>query len=118
MKYVVIQSHISNYPEPIRLEKGDQVLIGNAYSGPENWKNWVYCRAEHDDREGWVPEQIIIRDKNDVGIVLETYTAKELDVEIGDVLTGLKELNGWIWCEEIKNKQAGWVPNQNVRLVK
>ncbi|MEH6979466.1 SH3 domain-containing protein, partial [Bacillus pseudomycoides] len=45
MKYVVIQSHASNYPEPISLEKGDQVRVGNVYSGPENWNNWVYCRA-------------------------------------------------------------------------
>ncbi|SDY97063.1 hypothetical protein SAMN04488156_103302 [Bacillus sp. 166amftsu] len=36
MKYVVIQSHISNYPKSISLEKGDQVRIGHSYSELEN----------------------------------------------------------------------------------
>lgn len=28
MKYIVIKSHVSNYPDPIRLEEGDVVKIG------------------------------------------------------------------------------------------
>ncbi|MEH7052509.1 SH3 domain-containing protein [Bacillus pseudomycoides] len=116
MKYVVIQSHTSNYPEPISLEKGDQVRVGNIYSGPENWNNWVYCRAEHSGLVGWVPEQIITCENSDSGIVLETYTAKELNVEKGDILIGLKELNGWLWCKKIECEEVGWIPKVNVRL--
>ncbi|MDZ5607962.1 SH3 domain-containing protein [Bacillus pseudomycoides] len=118
MKYVVIQSHISNYPEPISLEKGDQVRIGNSYSGPENWNNWVYCCAEHNGLVGWVPEQIIKRNANDLGTVLEKYTAKELNVEIGEVIIALKELNGWIWCGKMDNGEVGWVPKMKIRLEK
>ncbi|MCI0765450.1 SH3 domain-containing protein [Bacillus sp. TL12] len=55
-EYVVIQSHCSNYPEPISLEKGDQVRVGHSYSGPENWNDWVDCHAEYNNLAGWVPK--------------------------------------------------------------
>lgn len=35
MKYIVIKSHVSNYPDPIRLEEGDVVKMIESYDGPE-----------------------------------------------------------------------------------
>lgn len=49
------------------------------------------------------------------GIVLEDYTAKELDVNEGESLTGLKELNGWTWCVRTLDSAEGWVPNENLK---
>ncbi|KEK22633.1 SH3 domain-containing protein [Bacillus gaemokensis] len=116
MKYIVIQSHVSNYPNPISLEKGDTVLIGNKYVGPENWNNWVYCYEERNNREGWVPEQIIHSKSKSVGFIIERYTAKELNVNVGEILVGSKELNGWIWCENVDKEAEGWVPKQNLGI--
>lgn len=56
MKYIVIKSHVSNYPNPIRLEEGDVVKMIESYAGPENWENWMFCHEEKYDRKGWVPE--------------------------------------------------------------
>ena len=43
MKYQVIEEHLTNYPDPIVLQKGEVVKVGERYKGPENWNNWIYC---------------------------------------------------------------------------
>lgn len=108
MKYIVIKSHVSNYPDPIRLEEGDVVKMIESYDGPENWENWMFCHEEKYDRKGWVPEQIIMKNITDVGIITKQYTAKELNVSIGERLIGLEELNGWVWCEKQVVRMAGY----------
>ena len=44
----------------------------------------------------------------DVGIITKQYTAKELNVSIGERLIGLEELNGWVWCEKQVVRMAGY----------
>ncbi|HDR8053230.1 SH3 domain-containing protein [Bacillus cereus] len=66
MKYIVIKSHVSNYPNPIRLEEGNVVKMIESYADPENWmfcqeekydrKGWVWCEGR-DGEEGWVPKE-------------------------------------------------------------
>lgn len=79
-----------------------------SYDGPENWENWMFCHEEKYDRKGWVPEQIIMKNITDVGIITKQYTAKELNVSIGERLIGLEELNGWVWCEKQVVRMAGY----------
>ena len=76
-----------------------------SYDGPENW---MFCHEEKYDRKGWVPEQIIMKNITDVGIITKQYTAKELNVSIGERLIGLEELNGWVWCEKQVVRMAGY----------
>ncbi|WP_242277132.1 SH3 domain-containing protein [Bacillus cereus group sp. BfR-BA-01446] len=116
MKYIVIKSHVSNYPDPIRLEEGDVVKMIESYDGPENWENWMFCHEEKYDRKGWVPEQIIRKDMNGTGIIIKQYTAKELNVSIGERVIALEELNGWIWCEKTGGED-GWVPKENLQNI-
>ncbi|HEF5707659.1 MULTISPECIES: SH3 domain-containing protein [Bacillus] len=111
MKYIVIKSHVSNYPNPIRLEEGNVVKMIESYADPENW---MFCQEEKYDRKGWVPEQIIRKDMNGTGIIIKQYTAKELNVSIGKRLIGLEELNGWVWCEG-RDGEEGWVPKENLQ---
>ncbi|MFQ6337255.1 SH3 domain-containing protein [Bacillus sp. AF62] len=111
MKYIVIKSHVSNYPNPIRLEEGDVVKMIESYAGPENW---MFCHEEKYNRKGGVPEQIIRKDMNRTGIIIKQYTAKELNVSIGERLIGLEELNGWVWCEG-RDGEKGWVPKENLQ---
>jgi hypothetical protein len=54
MNYLVIKEHKSNYPEPITLEKGERILIGE-----KEWVNWRYCYKFDKSQEGWVTEQLI-----------------------------------------------------------
>lgn len=116
MNYEVSKKYQSNYPNPITLSKGQYVIVGKEYSGPEGWENWIYCFTLDKKREGWVPKQII-QDKDDIGLILDNYTAKELNVEVGEKVFGLKELNGWIWCKKLSNNDDGWVPKDSLILL-
>ncbi len=115
--YLVTKQHRSNYPNPIALEKGQTVNVGEAYTGEEGWDNWRYCYTLDKRLEGWVPEQIIIRQGNQ-GIISENYIAKELNVNIGDRVIKRKDLNGWFWVEHIDTTEEGWVPKNNLKRVK
>ncbi|MFJ8530323.1 SH3 domain-containing protein [Bacillus sp. NPDC094106] len=61
---------------------------------------------------------MIQRNVNGTGLILERYTAKELNIEVGEILIGLHEWNGWIWCEKLEKEAEGWVPKQNVKQYK
>ncbi|MBS9802311.1 SH3 domain-containing protein [Bacillus cereus] len=54
MKYIVIKSHVSNYPNPIRLEERDVVKMIESYVGPEDWENWMFYHEEKYNWKGWV----------------------------------------------------------------
>ncbi|WP_018921963.1 SH3 domain-containing protein [Salsuginibacillus kocurii] len=115
--YKVTKQHTSNYPNPIILLKGQDVIVGKKYEGNEGWNNWIYCYTKDKHQlEGWVPKQIIhIQDKR--GLVLENYIAKELDVSIDEQLIKIKELNGWVWVKRRANAEEGWVPKENIKEV-
>jgi hypothetical protein len=113
MKMRVIQDHVSNYPNPITLEQGATVTLGETYNGPEDWDNWVLCHTLDQSNKGWVPEQLLVRDEG-FGYLLEDYTAKELNVEKGAVVEWIRELNGWIWCVDLVTEEIGWLPKNNL----
>ena len=115
MNYVVIKSHRTNYPNPISLVQGQSFIIGEKYKGPEHWDNWYFCTTVDKNSSGWVPAQLI-QWKGTEGIAKEDYTAKELNVDEGEHLVGLKELNGWIWCQRVLTLEEGWIPKENVKL--
>ncbi len=114
MKYIVVKRYESQYPDPITVKKGEKVKLGKRYAGLENWPNWIYCHSLRTSKEGWVPEQII-RTKGEYGVLIANYTAKELDVEKGEQVTGERELNEWIWCRRDRDYEEGWVPKINLR---
>ncbi|GAA0371335.1 SH3 domain-containing protein [Caldalkalibacillus horti] len=115
MKYIVIKKHRTNYSDPITLVKGQFIIVGEKYIGPEKWDNWYFCTTSENKIGGWVPGQLIDL-RGAEGIILEDYTARELDVNKGEKLVGLKELNGWIWCLRTLNSEEGWVPKENLKL--
>ncbi|TVX94535.1 ligand-binding protein SH3 [Paenibacillus agilis] len=117
MKYSVVTKHRTEYPNPLVLFKGQSILIGEKYSGPEQWDNWYFCTPLNHNNGGWVPGQLIDT-KGAHGIVLEDYTAKELNVNEGEHLVGTKELNGWVWCVNKFNSEEGWVPKENLNPIK
>lgn len=116
--YEVIKPHRSNYPDPLAVAKGQCLRLGERYTGPEDWAHWIFCTTLDKRQAGWVPEQLLDRvsrvgdaDRDgNTGIMRDDYTARELDVSVGDRLTGHRELNGWVWCERPGTTEAGWVP--------
>lgn len=104
-KYKAIKDRISTIESPIVLMKGETVELLEMSNPDGDWPNWALCKKE--EMIGWVPQQII----DDNGIILENYNATEFDLTSGDIINGLKELNGWVWGYK-KNQEAhnAWAP--------
>ena len=113
-KYLVIQDHTSEYPEPITFAKGTPLIVGEKYNGPEGWDNWLFCETPG-QIGGWVPAQIIEIVNDKTARAREDYTARELNVREGDLLLGTRTLNGWVWCKRIDSLESGWVPLANLQ---
>lgn len=113
-RYRVVQDHTSEYPEPITFEKGAPLVVGKTYVGPEGWENWVFCETPG-QKAGWVPTQIIEEIEGSHAHARENYTARELNVKNGDLVTGERVLNGWVWCQKTDGSESGWVPLEKLR---
>lgn len=111
--YIVTQSHLSEFPEPMILKKGDRVSVGERYDGPEDWPNWYLCSVPGQE-SGFVPEQFIDRHADGTGTMLEDFTNRELNVGEGELLHGEREVNGWLWATRISDGATGWVPLDNL----
>ncbi|ARU03779.1 ligand-binding protein SH3 [Comamonas serinivorans] len=107
--YLVIEGHVSEYPEPITFEAGALLTVGETYQGPEGWDNWLFCETPGQPG-GWVPRQILEMSQDTLARARESYTARELEVQQGDVLWGSRVLNGWVWCDSARTPTSGWVP--------
>jgi hypothetical protein len=113
-KYVVIKSWVSSYSNPISLKKGELVEIDiSRQEDNPNWQDWVWCKSSNN--EGWVPVQALKTNSTTPNgllqaTVLVNYTAKELNVTVGQVVVEERELNGWIWAKSPATNDEGWVP--------
>jgi hypothetical protein len=116
MDFVIIEQHKSNNPTPLIIRKGTRIKIGKRSDDAESWPNWIYCFSLDGISEGWTPKQII-QMENGYGIVLEDYSAKELNVKKGDKVEGNIELNGWIWCRKLNLSEEGWLPKEKMIVV-
>jgi len=115
MEYIVIEDHKTEFPEPILLKRGEKVIIGEETS--EKWPDWIFCVKMDGSNKGWVPKQII-KMENNYGNIIENYSAKELDINKGMIVEGIKELNGWLWSKNKMTNEVGWIPNEKVKVLK
>lgn len=113
--YVVIHSHVSEFPEPMTLGVGDKVAVGERYDGHEDWPGWYFCQAPG-QKSGFVPEQFLDRHKDGSATMLEDFTNRELNVATGEILQGKQQLNGWLWATKVSDGATGWVPLANIRV--
>ena len=113
MEFEIIEEHINDNLTPITVEKGAIVMLGESSNSSGSWPNWIYCRNVDGNGEGWTPVQII-QIENEYGIVLEDYSAIELDVEKGETVHGDIELNGWVWCSKLNGIKCGWLPKEKM----
>ena len=116
MKFKIIEEHKCNNQAPIIISKGTRVKIGKESNATESWPNWIYCYSLDGISEGWTPKQII-QIESEYGIVLENYSAKELDVKEGEIVEGNREINGWVWCSELNGSEEGWLPKEKLIVI-
>ncbi|MCP8466130.1 SH3 domain-containing protein [Pseudomonas sp. ZM23] len=114
MHYRVIHSHRSEFPQPITFARGAPLAVGERYTGAEAWDDWYFCTTPG-QAGGWVPSQVFRLTGDGVGEALEDYTARELDVDIGERLLGTRQFGGWVWCSRVEGEESGWVPLECLR---
>ena len=112
--YTLACKWVKSYEDPIKLKKGEEVIIDLAIETDPEWKGWVWCVASN-ERAGWVPMQILnvsktSSGKQQIATISENYSAYELSVEQGEVVSGTKCLNGWLWCRKEDSTEEGWIP--------
>lgn len=111
--FIVTTAHISEFPNPITFTEGAPLTVGEAYQGDEGWDNWFLCTTPG-QQAGWVPGQVIERLDDRHARAREAYTARELDVRVGERLSASRSLNGWFWCAREDGVESGWVPRANL----
>ncbi|MCF6441829.1 hypothetical protein L1077_20540 [Pseudoalteromonas luteoviolacea] len=111
MKVVVIEAHVSEFPEPFFLKPGEQVTLGNM---DDEFPNWVFVKTKS-GQQGWAPTQYIERGSVATeGILLQDYDNNELNTTVGERLTVLFELNAWYRVTRGAGEK-GWVPVNTVK---
>ena len=113
-RLIVIAPHRSEYPNPITLEAGTRLTVGERSEGSQGWVDWFLCSTPGQE-DGWVPLQVLEFVDEKTAVARESYTARELDVDVGDVLESSRTLNGWAWCVRVSDEASGWVPLKNVQ---
>lgn len=108
MKVTVIEGHLSSFPDPVRLKKGDEVKVGKRDTEFTGWR----MVTDADGKSGWAPE-ILLEVNGNIAFFKEDYDARELNVEIGDIITVYREIDGWYWVSNASG-EYGWVPVRNV----
>jgi hypothetical protein len=110
-KAIIIKSYERQYLNPIVLDIGDKVLLGNE----EKWKGWIWAESEYNS--GWIPMQIIeFSSDQKSGIISKKYSAQELSVQKYDSVVIIESLNGWVWVKNILTNEEGWIPSECVSI--
>lgn len=111
--YLVIKDRASEFPNPVKVSKGEAVKCLKESDENGDWKGWVYCRTKCN--EGWIPEQIITRD-NDSGFIIKDYDATELNITTDEIVMEEYTLNGWIFgYKENEPMNRGWIPLNHLK---
>ena len=108
-EYIVDKERSSETNEPVQLVKNEVIECIEESNSEGDWPNWIYCKSQN--KEGWVPKQIIKKEDTTKGVILEDYDATEFDLCVGDVILAEKHLNGWIYGAKKENLwKKAWAP--------
>ena len=109
----VIETHVTNDPNPIRFREGDTLGVGH--------RDQVYTQyvwgTDQAGRSGWVPDSYLdIAPGGETAVALRDYDSTELSVGRKQVLEVLDEVGGWYLCRT-ETGMSGWVPGSSVEPV-
>jgi hypothetical protein len=104
----VIKPHRAAFQKPLTARKGERLTFERRRS---EWEGWLWCTARSGE-SGWVPESWVELEAESC-ILLRDYTAFELSVQCGELLTADLLESGWLWANK-ENGESGWVPLENL----
>ncbi len=107
----VIEAYTSQFSDPIIMRTGDALALGRE---DDEWPGWVWCTSSA-GKSGWVPESFIQK-QGQTGVARCDYDARELSVQIGDLLDLHELVNGWYRATDLSG-QTGWVPERNINVL-
>lgn len=104
MRARAASSHEVPAREPIRLEPGDEVTVGERDT---QWPAFVFVTGA--TGEGWVPSRYLSADAG-AAVVITPYDTTELELTAGEEVDVLDrdDASGWWWCR--RGSAEGWVP--------
>jgi hypothetical protein len=104
--FKVIRAWTAMYADPIDIRAGEPLVTGQ--TDPE-WPGWIWC-TDPRGRSGWTPiDSIHVAADGKTGTITCDFTARELTVREGDVVTPLRVLHGWCWARDARGNE-GWLP--------
>lgn len=104
----VILDYRCAYPDPLAICTGEVLAVGECDT---EWPGYVWC-TNRAGKGGWVPASYLDR-QGELGVARCDYTARELTVSAGEILTVEKAESGWLWAVNPAG-ESGWVPAKHV----
>lgn len=104
----VTASYTAAHVDPIAFNPGDVIRLGERDT---EWPEFVWC-TNAEGKSGWVPEAAFER-HGATGIASRTYSASELRVDTGEIVTIGEEIGGWSCCTNERG-ESGWVPDTHL----
>jgi hypothetical protein len=104
----VKSDYVVAHTDPIAFRAGDVITIG---SRDTEWPEFIWC-TNAAGKSGWVADTVFERHGR-VGIASHDYSAVELGVSAGEVVTIAEEFGGWSWCTN-EQGDSGWVPDTHL----
>ncbi|WP_265457800.1 ligand-binding protein SH3 [Aeromonas salmonicida] len=105
MQALITTAHHTDYPNPIAFRAGERVSIGHE---DDEFPGWVRTLTA-DGNEGWAPLSLLALAAEGEALAQQDYTARELDVVVGERVRVERELAGWLWVHN-EAGQSGWIP--------
>lgn len=103
MLALITTAHHTCYPNPIAFRAGERVRIGHE---DDEFPGWVRTFTA-DGNEGWAPLSLLTPIGAGEAQARQDYTARELDVAVGERVRVDRELAGWLWVHNEAGAQAG-----------
>ena len=105
----VVQAHNHSCPDSVSGKEGDVFLLGGLHSA--EYPDFVWATAA-DNRCGWIPKAFLQQD-GDFGRLVRDYNAREVVVDMGEVVEILEEIGGWLWIATDDGLE-GWIPAKSI----
>ena len=105
MLALITTAHYTCYPNPIVFRAGERVRIGHE---DDEFPGWVRTFTA-DGNEGWAPLSLLTPIGAGEAQARQDYTARELDVAVGERVRVDRELASWLWVHN-EAGQSGWIP--------